>query len=164
MITFEEYRRALHSAAEQTGPVVADVICRQCGGRRIGTVSRRPRGLYLVSTVDDLEIVSIELILRAYAQGRSWKHLIPSEWTEKQVEQVIMLVTGQPDYQPRTKRVTPGRERWHALLNFFPDGSPANRYRVTVGCPTHGQISFDGRQLRDAISQRRKRVRFMVPP
>jgi hypothetical protein len=164
MITFEEYRRALQSAADQTGPVVADVICRQCGKRRIGTVSRRPRGLYLVSTVDDLEIVSIELVLRAHAQGKSWKHLIPPELTEKQVEQLITFVTDQPDYQPRTKRVTPGRERWHALLDFFPDGSPVNRYRVVVGCPTHGQITFDGRQLRDAVFQRRKRVRFLVPP
>jgi hypothetical protein len=164
MITSEEYRRALQSAADQTGPVVADIICRQCGERRIGTVSRRPRGLYLVSTMDDLEVVSIELILRAHAHGKSWKHLIPPEWTVKQVEQVITLVTGQPDYRPRTKRVTPGRERWHALLDFFPEGSPENRYRVAVGCPRHGQITFDGRQLREAVSQRRKRVRFLVPP
>jgi hypothetical protein len=164
MTTFEEYQRALRHADEQSGPIVADIICRQCGGRRIGTVLRRPRGLYLVSTVDDLEIVSLERTLRAHAQGKSWKHLIPSEWTEDQVERFITFITGQPDYQPRTKRVTPGRERWHALLGFFPDGSPANRYRVAVGCPTHGQISFDGRQLRDAISQRRKRIRFMAPP
>ena len=163
MITSEEYRRALGYAAEQTGPVVADVICRQCG-RRIGTVSRRPRGLYLVSMVDDLEIVGIELILRAHAQGKSWKHLIPLDWTEKQVEDLITFVTGQPDYRPRTNRVDPGHERWHALLDLFPGGLPDNRYRVTVACPTHGKISFDGRQLRGAISQVRKRIRFLVPP
>jgi hypothetical protein len=164
MITFEDYRRALRSAAEQTGPVVADVICRQCGGRRIGTVSRRPRGLYLVSMVDDLEIVSIELILRAHAQGKPWRQLIPREWTEKQVKHLIEFVTGQPDYRPRTNRVDPGRQRWHALLDLLPEGLPNDHYRVTVACPTHGKFSFDGRLLRDAISQVRKHIRFLVPP
>jgi hypothetical protein len=164
MIKSEEYRRALRSAAEQSGPVVADVVCHQCSGRRIGTVSLRPRGLYLASTVDDLEVIRLDLILRAHAQGKAWKHLMPSEWTEEQVKRFIALMTGQPDHQPRTKRVIPGQQRWHALLDLFPDGLPANRYRVTVGCPTHGQISFDARQLRDAIFQTRKRIRFLVPP
>jgi hypothetical protein len=163
MITSEEYQRALRHAAEQTGPVVADIICRWCGGRRIGTVSRRPRGLYLVSMVDELEILSIELILRAHAQGKSWKHLVPSEWTEEQVESVITLVTGQPDYKPRTERVPPAHQRWHALLDLYPDDLPANRYQVTVGCPVHGRITFDSRQLRDAIRHARKRIRFVVP-
>jgi hypothetical protein len=163
MITSEEYQRALRHAAEQTGPVVADIICRWCGGRRIGTVSRRPRGLYLVSVVEEMEILGIELILRVHAQGKSWKHLVPSEMTEEQVERIIALVTRQPDYKPRTERITPAHQRWHALLDLFPDGLPDNRYQVTVGCPVHGRINFDSRQLRDAISQARKRIRFVVP-
>ena len=164
LVTAEEYRRALDHAAEQRGPVVADVLCGRCGGRRIGTVSRRPRGLYLVSQVDDLEIVSLELVLRAHHQSKPWKHLVPEGWTEAQVEQVITLVTSQPDYKPRTERVAPGHERWRALLDLLPDGLPEQRYQVAVACPEHGVIRFDGRRLRDAIARTRRRVKFVVPP
>jgi hypothetical protein len=135
-----------------------------CRGRRIGTVSRRPRGLYLVSQVEDLSIIGLELILRAHHQGKSWKHLVPEEWTEAQVEQVITLMTGQPDYKPRTERVAPGHQVWQALLDLLPDGLPDDHYHVTAACPTHGQIRFDGRRLRNAISRVRRRIRFVVPP
>ncbi len=148
LVTAEEYRRAIRHAAEQAGPVVADIVCGGCGGRRIGTVSRRPRGLYLVSQVDDLEIVGLELILRAHHQGKPWKHLVPEEWTEAQVEQLISWATGQPDYKPRTARVTPAQQRWQALLDLLPDGLPEARYQVAVACPMHGEIRFDGRRLR----------------
>ncbi len=150
-------------AAEQAGPVVADVLCGLCGGRRIGTVSRRPRGLYLVSQVEDLSIIGLELVLRAHHQGKPWKHLMPLEWTEAQVEQVITLMTGQPDYKPRTQRIAPGHQRWQALLDLLPDGLPDQRYQVTVACPKHGQIRFDSRRLRDAVSRTRRRIRFVVP-
>jgi hypothetical protein len=127
-------------------------------------VWRRSRGLYLVSQVEDLSILAIELILRAHHQGKPWKHLMPEGMTEAQIEQVITLMTTQPDYKPRTARVDPGHERWRALLDLFPDGLPEQRYQVAVACPRHGVIRFDGRRLRDAVTRTKRRIRFIVPP
>ncbi len=130
LVTAEEYRRAIRHAAEQAGPVVADIVCGGCGGRRIGTVSRRPRGLYLVSQVDDLEIVGLELILRAHHQGKPWKHLVPEEWTEAQVEQLISWATGQPDYKPRT---APVRDSITNLIT-------AAEHAPGLACPHHSRL------------------------
>lgn len=126
-------------------------------------MSRQPRGLYLVSQVEDLSLLGLELILRAHHQGKPWKHLMPEEWTEAQVQQVIALMTGQADYKPRTQRIAPGHQRWHALPDLLPDGLPDQRYQVTVGCPKHGEIRFDSRHLRDAVARTPRRIRFVVP-
>jgi hypothetical protein len=163
VITADEYRSAVHNAQNQVGPVVADIICLSCN-RRVGNVSRRPRGLYLESKLEDLGVLGIERILHAHDTGRSYDHLTPEGWSKEQVERVIEFVTSDPNYKPRLERIKPGHKLQQALIDLFPPGLPDDRYWATVICRVHGNLAFDTRPLRKAIeTTARGRIRFVVP-
>lgn len=164
VISTDEYRAAVSNAQNQVGPIVADIICPWCN-RRVGNVSRRPRGLYLESKLEDMAILGIERILHAYDTGRSCDHLTPEGWTKEQVDRTIEFVTSDPNYKPRLQRIRPGYKLRQALIDLFPEDLPDGYYLVTVMCKVHGDLSFDTRPLRKAIEATlRRRVRFVVPP
>jgi hypothetical protein len=164
VITVDEYRNAVSNAQNQVGPVVADIICPSCN-RRVGNVSRRPRGLYLESKLEDMAMLGIERILHAHDTGRSYDHLTPEGWSKEQVERVIDFATSDPNYKPRLERLDPGHKLMHALIDLHPPGLPDARYEATVMCRAHGNITFDTRPLRKAIENTiRGRLRFVVPP
>ena len=164
MISSDEYRAAVSHAQNQAGPIVADIICRSCN-TRVGKVSRRPRGLYLESKLEDMTVLGMERILHAHDTGRSYDHLTPEGWTKEQVEQAIEFATSDPNYKPRLERIDPGYKVKSALIDLFPENLPDASYQATVMCRLHGNLSFDTRPLRKAIEAvPRRRIRFVVPP
>lgn len=132
------YQLAVREAERQGGSVAGNVICGACGTRYIGTVWRKPRGLLLVSAVEDMEALGIERILRAHDTGRAYEHLTPPGWTAEQVERLIRYATSQPDYKPRRSRLKPGLRRLTSLIDFLPAGLPDEDYRTSALCSVHG--------------------------
>jgi hypothetical protein len=163
MITVDQYLEAVYHAQKQKGPVVADIICRLCN-QRVGNVSRRPRGLYLESKLEDITTLGIEMILRAHDRGQRYDYLTSDGWTEDQVEQIIQVMTSMPDYKLHLERVRPGHRLNHFLIDLFPADSTEEHHRATVMCRLHGNIQIDTRPLRQAIAtSMRGKIRFVVP-
>ena len=108
------------------------LVCGLCGSRRIGTVSRRARGLYYESSREDTSLLAIDLAHRARSLGRPY---------DRSWEPVLRLK------EPSTAPIDAGRQRVHALLDFYAEDSRGMQGSLTAFCPKHDQLSVQVPEL-----------------